>query len=57
MEQFKCTVSYYGEYQEHYQYKGETDENGKQIISGVYILKETLAFEPPEEMELTLEWT
>ena len=55
MGKLEETVFSYDEYKDRYQYKGR-EVNGQQIISGVYILQETLDYDPPEKLQLTLEW-
>ena len=41
----------------YYLYKSrEEDERGRKIIGGAYILQRAIEGEPPEKMQLTLEW-
>ena len=51
------TIYLYNEYEKHYCYRSQDEaEEGEETISGVYVLKDVVGKNAPDEMEITLEW-
>ena len=40
----------------YYLYRSREEENGRPIVDGVYIQRDTVGENPPEKMKLLLEW-
>ncbi len=56
MGKLQSTIIFYNEYEKYYQYKSQEEENGRPIVDGVYIQREKIGNNPPEEIKLVLEW-
>ncbi len=60
MNRFHCTLildkDMLHKVENYYIYRSQEEERGRPIIDGVYVQRETIDINPPENIDISLQW-